>query len=151
MLHNWRQRITINDIIVWAIGIILAVGVIYGTIITLHKQIYSGTTWIDLALTGLALGSIYALIPLGYTLVYGILKIINFAHGEVFMSGPFTAVFLAIYLDNTGFLNTHPIFSIILITILSAVVSTTIAILLDRIAYKPMRGAPRLVPVITSI
>ena len=151
MLRNWRQRVTITDIVVWAIGIILAIGAIYGTIVTLRAQIYSGTTWISLAITGLALGGVYALIALGYTLVYGILKMINFAHGEVFMSGPFTAVFLAIYLDNTGFLNTYPIISIILITILSAVVATTIAVLLERIAYKPLRGAPRLVPLITAI
>ncbi|UCE00156.1 MAG: branched-chain amino acid ABC transporter permease [Chloroflexota bacterium] len=151
MLRNWRQRITITDIVVWAIGLILAAGVIYGTIVTLRAQIYAGTTWIDLAITGLALGGIYALIALGYTLVYGILKMINFAHGEVFMAGPFTAVFLAIYLDNTGFLNTNPIISILLITVLSAIVSTTIAILLERIAYKPLRGAPRLVPLITAI
>jgi branched-chain amino acid transport system permease protein len=151
MLRNWRQRVTITDIVVWAIGIFLAAGVIYGTIVTLRLQLYSGTTWIDLTITGLALGGIYALIALGYTLVYGILKMINFAHGEVFMSGPFTAVFLAIYFDNTGFLNTIPIISIILITLLSALVSTTIAILLERIAYKPLRGAPRLVPLITAI
>ena len=151
MLRNWRQRVTITDIVVWAIGLILAAGVIYGTIVSLRAQIYSGATWLDLAITGLALGGIYALIALGYTLVYGILKMINFAHGEVFMSGPFTAVFLAIYLDNTGFLNTNPIISIILITILSAVVATTIAVLLERIAYKPLRGAPRLVPLITAI
>jgi len=151
MLRNWRQRVTVTDIVVWAIGLILAAGVIYGTIVTLRARFYSGATWIDLAITGLALGGIYALIALGYTLVYGILKMINFAHGEVFMSGPFTAVFLAIYLDNTGFLNTNPIISIILITILSAVISTTIAVLLERIAYKPLRGAPRLVPLITAI
>ncbi|HUV28319.1 MAG TPA: branched-chain amino acid ABC transporter permease [Anaerolineales bacterium] len=151
MLRNWRQRVTFTDIVVWAIGLVLAAGVVYGTIVTLRAQIYSGTTWISLAITGLALGGVYALIALGYTLVYGILKMINFAHGEVFMSGPFTAVFLAIYLDNTGFLNTNPIISILLITILSAVVATTIAILLERIAYKPIRGAPRLVPLITAI
>jgi branched-chain amino acid transport system permease protein len=54
-------------------------------------------------------------------------------------------------LDNTGFLNANPIISLLLITILSAVISTTIAILLERIAYKPLRGAPRLVPLITAI
>lgn len=151
MLRNWRQRVTLTDIVVWAIGLILAAGVIYGTIVTLRERIYAGATWIDLAITGLALGGIYALIALGYTLVYGILKMINFAHGEVFMSGPFTAVFLAIYLDNTGFLNSNPIISIILITVLSAIVSTTIAVLLERIAYKPLRDAPRLVPLITAI
>lgn len=151
MLRNWRQRVTFTDIVVWAIGFILAAGVIYGTVVTLRAKIYSGATWVDLAITGLALGGVYALIALGYTLVYGILKMINFAHGEVFMSGPFTAVFLAIYLDDVGFLNAYPIISIILITILSAVVSTTIAVLLERIAYKPLRGAPRLVPLITAI
>jgi len=151
MLRNWRQRVTITDIVVWTIGVVLAAGVIYGTIITLRAKLYSGTTWFDLAITGLALGGIYALIALGYTLVYGILKMINFAHGEVFMSGPFTAVFLAIYLDNIGFLNSHPIISLLLITILSATVATTIAVLLERIAYKPLRSAPRLVPLITAI
>jgi branched-chain amino acid transport system permease protein len=151
MLRNWRQRVTITDIVVWTIGVVLAAGVIYGTIITLRAKLYSGTTWFDLAITGLALGGIYALIALGYTLVYGILKMINFAHGEVFMSGPFTAVFLAVYLDNIGFLNTHPIISLLLITLLSATIATTIAILLERIAYKPLRGAPRLVPLITAI
>ncbi|MFN2215054.1 MAG: branched-chain amino acid ABC transporter permease [Anaerolineales bacterium] len=151
MLRNWRQRVSLTDVIVWAIGVVLAAGVIYGTIVTLRAEIYAGRTWIDLTITGLALGGVYALIALGYTLVYGILKMINFAHGEVFMSGPFTAVFLAIYLDNIGFLNTHPIISLLMITILSATVATTIAVLLERIAYKPLRGAPRLVPLITAI
>ena len=53
MLRNWRQRVTITDIVVWAIGIILAAGVIYGTIVSLRAQIYSGATWIDLIITGL--------------------------------------------------------------------------------------------------
>ena len=86
MLRNWRQRVTITDIVVWAIGVLLAAGVIYGTIITLRAQIYSGRTWFDLAITGLALGGIYALIALGYTLVYGILKMISWRgfHGRSF-------------------------------------------------------------------
>jgi branched-chain amino acid transport system permease protein len=88
---------------------------------------------------------------MGYTMVYGILKMINFAHSEVFMSGPFTAVFVAIYLSKMGFYKTQPILSLALITLVSAAVSTLIAILLERIAYRPLRTAPRLVPLITAI
>lgn len=151
MFRTWRQRITGTDIAVWAIGITIAVAVVYGSIVTLETGIYSGTNWFDLIITGMALGGVYALIALGYTLVYGVLRMINFAHSEVFMSGPFTAVFLAIFLDSTGFLNQHPFISLFLLTFLSALVSMTIAILLERIAYRPLRNAPRLVPLITAI
>jgi len=67
------------------------------------------------------------------------------------MSGPFTAVFLANALNRSGYLNQHPVISLLLITLLSMVVSMTIAILLERIAYRPLRNAPRLVPLITAI
>lgn len=67
------------------------------------------------------------------------------------MSGPFTAVFLAKYLDSIGFYNDHPIISLILITLLSAGVAITVALLLERIAYRRLRYAPRLVPLITAI
>ena len=151
MLKRWRQRVTLTDIVVWAIGITIATAVIYGTIVTWRTGRYTPEQWISLTIDGLKLGGIYALIALGYTLVYGVLRMINFAHSEVFMSGPFTAVFLAMYLDRIGFYNTHPIISLLLITIFSAAVSATIAILLERIAYRPLRYAPRLVPLITAI
>jgi branched-chain amino acid transport system permease protein len=151
MLRNLRQRITITDIVVWAIGVAIAIVVVWGTIATLESGKYSASSWIDLTIRGLALGGVYALIAMGYTLVYGILKMINFAHSEVFMSGPFTAVFLANALANSGFLDQHPIIGLLLITLLSMAVSTGIAILLERIAYRPLRTAPRLVPLITAI
>jgi branched-chain amino acid transport system permease protein len=94
MRRNWRQRITVTDLVVWGIGI--AIGSRGGrTIATLRSGKYP-STWLDLAIKGLALGGVYALIAMGYTLVYGVLRMINFAHSEVFMSGPFTAVFPAI-------------------------------------------------------
>jgi branched-chain amino acid transport system permease protein len=100
---------------------------------------------------GLAQGSIYALIALGYTLVYGILLMINFAHGEVFMSGAYIGFFVITAFQNTGFLLTNTGIAII-ITILSGVLaSVTIAVALERIAYRPLRNAPRLVPLITAI
>jgi len=151
MLKRWRQTVTATDLVVWAIGLAIGVGVIYGSIQTIRAGQYTAEQWINLTIDGLKLGEIYALIALGYTLVYGIMRMINFAHSEIFMSGPFTAVFLAKYLNSIGFYNTYPIISLLLITLLSAAVSATLAILLERIAYRPLRFAPRLVPLITAI
>jgi branched-chain amino acid transport system permease protein len=151
MLRTLRQRITLTDIFIWVIGLAIAGVVIYGTIRTLEEGRYSASGWLDLTIKGLALGGVYALIAMGYTMVYGILKMINFAHSEVFMSGPFTAVFVAFGLQNSGFLDRQPIIGLIIITLVSVAVSTLIAILLERICYRPLRNAPRLVPLITAI
>jgi len=151
MLRTWRQRVTFIDLMVWAIGVAIAVVVVVGTIKTLQSGKYEPSVWLDLTVKGLALGGVYALIAMGYTLVYGILKMINFAHSEVFMSGPFTAVFLAISLSKSGYMDQHPLLGMLLVTLLSAAVSATVAILLERIAYRPLRAAPRLVPLITAI
>ncbi len=151
MLRTWRQRITLTDLMVWAIGLSILVIVVWGTIVTLRTGKYTAASWLDLTIAGLALGGVYALIAMGYTLVYGILRMINFAHSEVFMSGPFTAVFLANALAQSGFLDRNPFLSILMIAALSMAVSTLIAVLLERIAYRPLRNAPRLVPLITAI
>jgi branched-chain amino acid transport system permease protein len=151
MLRNWTQRITWSDIVIWAVGVIILIGVIWGSITTLNTGKYSPSTWIDLIITGLALGGVYALIALGYTLVYGILRMINFAHSEVFMSGPFTATFAAQALVAMGWWNTYPVLSLLIVMLVSAIVSASVALLLERIAYRRLRGAPRLVPLITAI
>lgn len=151
MFRNWMQRITLTDILVWAIGLAILVGVVWGSIATLETGKYSTENWIDLTIIGLALGGVYALIALGYTLVYGILRMINFAHSEVFMSGPFTATFAANALIGLGWWNKYPWLSLLIVTLVAAAVSTVIAILLERIAYRPLRAAPRLVPLITAI
>ncbi len=151
MLRTLRQRITLTDIFIWIIGVAIAGVVVWGTISTLQQGQYSAAGWLDLTIKGLALGGVYALIAMGYTMVYGILKMINFAHSEVFMSGPFTAVFVALGLSKSGFLDKQPFLSLVLITLVSATVSATIAVLLERIAYRPLRTAPRLVPLITAI
>lgn len=151
MLRTWRQRITATDVVVWVIGLAIAVMVIYGSIKTLALGKYSTEIWIDLTITGLALGGVYALIALGYTLVYGILRMINFAHSEVFMSGPFTATFIAYALIDLGWWNRFPILSLLIVMLVAAGVSSLIALLLERVAYRPLRNAPRLVPLITAI
>lgn len=151
MLRKWRQRVTLTDIIVWAIGLAIAAVVIVGSFYTLRSGKYTLENWFDLTIRGLAQGGVYALIAVGYTMVYGILRMINFAHSEVFMSGPFTAVFLAVWLNQVGMFNSHPYLSIALLLVLSMGMSTTIAMLLERIAYRPLRNSPRLVPLITAI
>jgi branched-chain amino acid transport system permease protein len=151
MLRTLRQRITVADVVVWAIGLAIAFVVVYGSIKTLAIGKYTSANWADLTITGLALGGVYALIALGYTLVYGILRMINFAHSEVFMSGPFTACFMADALVRLGWWNTYPLLSILLVTLVSVLVSASIAFLVERIAYRPLRTAPRLVPLITAI
>jgi branched-chain amino acid transport system permease protein len=100
---------------------------------------------------GLAQGSVYALIAMGYTMVYGVLRMINFAHSEVFMSGPYTAYYVAAAFYRSGFLDSHPFLSLIVIFLVAMATSTLIAYLLERIAYRPLRNAPRLIPLITAI
>jgi branched-chain amino acid transport system permease protein len=138
----------------WLIGFGILAAVVVGTILTLASGRYTAKDWLDLTVNGLALGGIYALIALGYTLVYGVLRMINFAHGEVFMSGPYIGYFVIMALNGSGFLNRSPATGVISVLIIFAVAMTTstvIAILLERLAYRPLRRAPRLVPLITAI
>lgn len=139
------------DMFLWGLRIVIILLIVVGAFNTLTSGKYTISTWISLSISGLAQGSIYALIALGYTLVYGILLMINFAHGEVFMSGAFTTVFIANYFNRVGFLNTYPLLAILILMVIAALVSMSVAVLLERIAYRPLRGAPRLVPLITAI
>ena len=145
------SRLPIRRIVLIVLGVIITVSAIAGARATLATGQYSGQVWQDLFVQGLARGSVYALIALGYTLVYGILLIINFAHGEVFMAGAFTTLFLAGYLSSSGFMGSQPIIALLIMLVFSALVSMGVALLLERIAYRPLRGAPRLVPLITAI
>ncbi len=96
---------------------------------------------------GLTLGSLYALIAVGYTVVYGIVQLINFAHGEVFMIGAFGALatYLLLFQGQTALW----ILPIMIIGAMIASVGT--AVLMERVAYRPLRNAPRLAPLITAI
>ena len=151
MLHRLRERLTFTDVVMFLIGGSILALVIIGSTLTLIAGSYSGRQWFDLLVSGLALGGIYAVIALGYTLGYGILRMINFAHSEVFMSGPFTAYFLADAMGKSGFLDQNLVIGLVAIFALSMSISTLVAVLLERIAYRPLRKAPRLVPLITAI
>ena len=144
-------RLPVRKIVLWTLTIVLGYLVIRGSWSTLAENKFTGNQWESFIVAGLSTGSLYALIALGYTLVYGILFIINFAHGEVFMAGAFTSFFVARDLSESGFLNDNPIFGILICIAVAGATSTTVAVLLERMAYRPLRGAPRLVPLITAI
>jgi branched-chain amino acid transport system permease protein len=150
-MRRLLERISWVDLILRLFQIAIIVAMIIGIYNSVTSGRYTSSQWATLVFAGLAQGSIYALIALGYTLVYGILLMINFAHGEVYMAGAFTTVFVANYFARTGFLASNPWLSIIVWLLISAAVSTGIAVLLERIAYRPLRDAPRLVPLITAI
>ena len=102
----------------------------------------------DLFLGGITRGSIYALIALGYTMVYGILELINFAHGEIYMIGAFTALIVASVLTMQGLTG---IAVLILATIVAVLYAAAYGFTVEKIAYKPLRQAPRLSPLISAI
>ena len=101
-------------------------------------------------LNGLVLGSIYALIALGYTMVYGVLGIINFAHGEVLMFGALIA--LVVIKNLLAFFPTIPLWLILVVALLVAMSGCAVlSFYIEKIAYRPLRNAPRLVPLISAI
>jgi branched-chain amino acid transport system permease protein len=103
-------------------------------------------------LDGIILGFMYALIALGYTMVYGVLEFINFAHSEIFIVGAFVGVEILLSLRNAGILEGLP-WPLVLLLILVAgmAVSGALAVTVERIAYRPLRTAPRLIPLISAI
>ncbi|MEK6193798.1 MAG: branched-chain amino acid ABC transporter permease LivH [Deltaproteobacteria bacterium] len=104
--------------------------------------------FIELFLGGLTRGSFYALIALGYTMVYGIIQLINFAHGEIYMIGAFTALIVAGIL---GMLGWNPIAILIIASITAVVYSAAYGWTIEKLAYKPLRKAPRLSALISAI
>jgi branched-chain amino acid transport system permease protein len=145
------RRLSIVDIILIALRVAVVVGVALGTWATLSQGLLTGNQWRDLLIFGIAQGSVYALIALGYTLVYGVLLMINFAHGDVFMFGGMTAFFVADALSRAGFLDNNPLIGMAVVLVVAMLSSALLAVLLERIAYRPLRRAPRLVPLITAI
>lgn len=100
---------------------------------------------------GLTLGAVYALIALGYTMVYGILEMINFAHGEIYMIGSYLCIiFLGIF-TALGLTESHLLLSLCLSALLSGVTCAGYGLTMERIAYRPIRSAHRLTPLISAL
>ncbi len=101
---------------------------------------------------GLTLGFMYAVVALGYTMVYGILEFINFAHGEIFMVGAFIGTEVLLISDSLGALQgMNPYVAFVLSLVIAMVLTGALGVGIERIAYRPLRSAPRLVPLISAI
>ncbi len=150
-LHRKLHGFTYVDAILWSLRILVVVVVVGGTIGTLVKGRYSTEQWFDFFMFGLTIGGVDALIALGYTMVYGILRLINFAHGDITMTGAFTAFFLARSMDRSGFLDNHPVLAIAGIMGLAMVICSATALIVERICYRPFRHVASLAPLICAI
>ncbi len=108
-------------------------------------------TFIQLTVDALTLGSVYALIALGYTLVYGVLKLLNFAHGDVFMVGSFIGFGTLQLLGGSS----HPVVPtwllLILVTLAGMAGCAVLGVVIERFAYRPLRDAPRIAPLISAL
>ena len=130
------------------LGIVLAVWVVYAVYFSPSQ---GWTFFLQLTVNGIILGSIYALIALGYSMVYGILKLLNFAHGDVYMIGAFIGFGVLTLLG--GPLN--PAIPVVLLVLCMLAVSMLgsgiLGVAIERIAYRPLRNAPRIAPLISAL
>lgn len=110
----------------------------------MEDKLNAGSVFIQQLVNGLSLGSIYALIALGYTMVYGIVKLINFAHGDVMMVGAYAGYFVLCALGTTPL-------GMVCAFIAAMVICALLILVIERVAYRPLRSAPRLNSLITAI
>ncbi len=145
------SRFTFVDVILWGLRVGVVIIVVGGTVGTLIKGRYGAAQWFDFLIFGVTIGSVYALIALGYTMVYGVLRLINFAHGDIMMTGAFSGYFLANHFAETGFLDRNPTLAMLAILVVAVSTSTIIALLTERFAYRPFRHVRGLAPLICAI
>lgn len=148
-------RISWVDTFLWGVRIAAIIIILFGLFGSISKFVsgegLSAQGWRDLIVSSVAQGAMYGLLALGYSMVYGVLGFINFAHGEVFMSGTMVGFIAANWLFENGVWTSNPFLALFLVLVVAMITSTLVAVLVERIAYKPLRGAPRLIPLITSI
>lgn len=144
-------RLDFVRITLWALRVAVLVIVVGGTVGTLVQGRYALEQWFDLLMFGITIGSVYALIALGYTMVYGVLRMINFAHGDIMMSGAFAGYFVANAHDQSGLLDRNPLLAMAGVLAVAVTVSVVIAVLTERIAYRPFRHVRGYAPLICAI
>src|SRR6202046_3977720 len=145
------SRFTFVDVVLWALRIGVLVVLIGGSVGTLVKGRYGAVQWFEFLTFGVTMGSVYALVALGYTMVYGVLRLINFAHGDIMMTGAFSGYFVASHFAETGLLDRNPALAMLGILAVAVTTSTIIALLTERLAYRPFRHVRGLAPLICAI
>jgi branched-chain amino acid transport system permease protein len=149
--HAQALKISGSRITLWVVALVVTALVVWRLAGTFAQGIYGPEIWISQIINGTVQGSMYALIALGYTLVYGILLMINFAHGEIFMIGAMAGYFTLMGLDQSGIMASSPVLAVLATFIVGMGVPPIVGISLERLAYRPLRRAPRLVPLISAI
>jgi branched-chain amino acid transport system permease protein len=145
-VQNWYRRATWVDLAMALMRLILILVFGIGLLRSLTSNQYEFQDWVAFTVFGLTFGSIYSLISLGYTMVYGVLRMINFAHGDVFMAGAFGGYIVAVPLLDSGSL-----FGIATLLLVGGVTSAAIAVAVERIAYRPFLSSSSLAPLICAI
>src|SRR5580700_10278437 len=107
------SRFTFVDVVLWALRISAVLVVVGGSVGTLIKGQYGAVQWVEFLVFGVTMGSVYALVALGYTMVYGVLRLINFAHGDIMMTGAFSGYFVAASFGQSGFLDRNPVIAML--------------------------------------
>ena len=150
-LRDWLRRATGVDWFLLALRVLVVAVVGTGFVAGLLHPRYGSSEWFSFLAFGLTIGAIYALIALGYTMVYGILRMVNFAHGDVFMFGAYASCFTLIACNRGGLLHEQPTLCFGLATVASVIVSSGIAVLAERVAYRPFRRGRTLAPLISTL
>ena len=151
MRRRQAPRLTPLDVVVWVLRVTALVVIAWGASVSLASGRLGGSQWRDLVTFGISQGSLYALVALGYTMVYGVLGFINFAHGEVFMVGGMAGWASFAPLVASGLWFTNRLLSLVIAFVVCVVASATTAVALERLVYRPLRGAPRLTLMVSSI
>jgi branched-chain amino acid transport system permease protein len=153
-LGRWRGPVFVVLTIVIAYGL-LYLGVIYAAnSINRPLSVNDALSQTEQQfINAITIGAVYALIALGYTMVYGIIELINFAHGEVFMCGSFVSWWLLTTLGFSGAINDPVVLAAVLALafLVSMTVMGVVGVIIERLAYRRLRNAPRLAPLITAI
>lgn len=151
-LRPWYTRVNWVAVVASLFILLVIIRIIYVQYVAIQTGKLLPLSYWGLQIgNGLTLGGVYALIALGYTLVYGILFMINFAHGDVMMFGAYAGFFVLAALDSTGILKENQFVALVIVFAAGMFVSMITGIVLERVAYRPLRTAPRLVPLITAI
>lgn len=108
-------------------------------------------SFIQQLINGITLGGIYALIALGYTMVYGVIQLINFAHGEFFAAGGYVGVIFLSFFTGLGYMETHPVFCLTASFALAMMYCAYLAVGVEKIAYKPLRKESRLAALLSAL
>ena len=150
-LQDWVRRATWVDWFLLGLRAAVLAVVGAGLLQGLAVPRYGTAEWVSFLVFGLTIGAIYALIALGYTMVYGILRMVNFAHGDIFMTGAYASCFTVVALSRGGLLRDDPVSCLALALVAAVVVSSGIAVLGERIAYRPFRNGRSLAPLISAL